>query len=79
MQGMTQPAPRLSERDLIAQMERHGIGTDATVADHIQKQLDRGYAEKNEQLLFWPRPLGEALVAAYCRMGLENLWLPTLR
>eukprot|EP00967_Tisochrysis_lutea_P051223 scaffold63208_cov21-Tisochrysis_lutea.AAC.1 len=22
-------------------MERHGIGTDATVAEHIQKQLDR--------------------------------------
>ena len=50
-QGMTQPPPRLSERNLIAAMERHGIGTDATVADHIKKQLDRGYATKDAQVL----------------------------
>lgn len=41
LQGHTQAAPRMSERDLIAKMESHGIGTDATVAEHIQKQLDR--------------------------------------
>jgi len=31
----------LSEKDLIERMERYGIGTDATVAEHIQKQIDR--------------------------------------
>jgi hypothetical protein len=31
-EGSTQPPPLLFERDLIAAMERHGIGTDATVA-----------------------------------------------
>lgn len=31
------------------------------------------------QLLFKPTPLGEALVAAYCAMQLENLWKPDLR
>lgn len=31
------------------------------------------------QLLFEPTPLGEALVAAYCAMQLENLWKPDLR
>jgi DNA topoisomerase-3 len=60
-------------------MERHGIGTDATVADHIQKQLDRGYAVKDQAGLFSPTPLGEALVASYHRMGLSNLWQPNLR
>ena len=44
MQGATQPPPRLTEASLIALMERHGIGTDATVAEHINKQLERGCA-----------------------------------
>lgn len=78
-QGATQAPPKLSERDLISAMERHGIGTDATVADHIQKQLNRGYALKDAQQLFSPSPLGEALVASYYKMGLSNLWQPTLR
>lgn len=60
-------------------MEQHNIGTDATVSEHIQKQLSRGYATKDASLTFWPTPLGEALVGAYRKMGLENLWLPNLR
>ena len=79
VQGVTHAPPKLSERDLIAAMERHGIGTDATVADHIQKQVDRGYAAKDAAALFAPTPLGEALVGAYHKMGLSNLWLPNLR
>lgn len=79
LQGNTQPPPRLSERDLIALMDSHGIGTDATVAEHIQKQLERGYATKDTNLTFWPTPLGEGLVGGYRRMGLQNLWLPDLR
>ncbi|KAI3430642.1 hypothetical protein D9Q98_005235 [Chlorella vulgaris] len=79
-QGTTQAPPRLTERDLIAKMEEHGIGTDATVADHIQKQLERGYAGKDEaSMQFFPTPLGESLISAYRKMGLANLWLPTLR
>jgi hypothetical protein len=39
LQGTTQAPPRLTERDLISKMEEFGIGTDATVADHIQKQV----------------------------------------
>lgn len=37
----TRPPPALTEGDLIARMERFGIGTDATVATHIQKQMER--------------------------------------
>ena len=42
-------------------------------------QLVRGYATKDAQLLFWPSPLGEALVGAYRKMGLTSLWQPALR
>lgn len=70
----------MSERELIGLMERHGIGTDATVAEHIRKQIERGYATKHHgDMTFWPTPLGEGLVSGYRRMGLQSLWLPALR
>ena len=79
-QGRTEPPSRMRETDLLAKMDAYGIGTDATVADHIAKQLDRGYATKDEaNLTFAPTPLGESLISAYRKMGLESLWLPTLR
>lgn len=37
-QGQTEPPPKLTERDLLSLMDRFGIGTDATVSDHIAKQ-----------------------------------------
>lgn len=79
-EGTTQPPPRMRETDLLAKMDEYGIGTDATVADHIAKQLDRGYATKDSaSMTFAPTSLGESLISAYCKMGLENLWWPTLR
>ena len=79
-EGTTQPPPRLRETDLLAKMDEYGIGTDATVADHIAKQLERGYAVKDTATMtFSPTALGESLISAYRKMGLENLWLPTLR
>lgn len=79
-EGTTQPPPRLRETDLLAKMDEYGIGTDATVADHIAKQLDRGYAVKDSgNMTFSPTALGESLISSYRKMGLENLWLPTLR
>ena len=43
-------------------------------------QLERGYAVKDDaSMTFMPSPLGEALIGAYRRMGLEGLWVPTLR
>ena len=44
--GRTRPPTLLSEADLISMMDQNGIGTDATIAQHIQTLLNRQYAEK---------------------------------
>lgn len=77
--GATAPPPLLSESDLIAKMDSHGIGTDATIAEHIKTILKREYAEKvNNQTQFKPTTLGLALVLSYEHMGLD-LAKPALR
>lgn len=42
-EGQTTPPGYLTEPDLIALMDANGIGTDATMAEHIQKIKDRNY------------------------------------
>lgn len=42
-EGKTAPPSYLTEADLIALMDANGIGTDATMAEHIQKIQDREY------------------------------------
>jgi hypothetical protein len=42
-------------------------------AEHIQKQIERGYAEKDAQLTFWPTNLGESLISSY--RWAADLWL----
>nr|XP_043611083.1 DNA topoisomerase 3-alpha [Erigeron canadensis] len=77
--GITRPPPLLSESDLLELMFRKGIGTDATMHDHIKKLTDRFYATK-EALHFKPTNLGEALVMGYDDMRLTHeLWKPELR
>lgn len=41
--GKTAPPSYLTEADLIALMDANGIGTDATMAEHIQKIQERDY------------------------------------
>ncbi|CAI5721922.1 hypothetical protein KXD40_004577 [Peronospora effusa] len=77
--GETNPPPLLSEADLIAKMDSNGIGTDATIAEHIKTILKREYAIKvNNATQFKPTTLGLALVLSYEHMGLE-LAKPVLR
>lgn len=66
-QSKTQPPPLLSEADLIALMDHHRIGTDATIAEHIKKVLDRGYVEKIGGSRFNPTDIGLSLVIAHER------------
>lgn len=55
-------------------MDRYGIGTDATVSDHIAKQQARGYAEKDGNQLFSATNLGIALISAYKNMDLQEVY-----
>ena len=41
-EGQTTPPSLLSEPELIQLMDENGIGTDATIAQHIQTIQDRG-------------------------------------
>ena len=52
----------LSEPELIALMDKEGIGTDATISEHIATILKRNYAEKNLAGRFVPTNIGLALV-----------------
>uniref|UniRef100_A0A0D3H449 DNA topoisomerase n=1 Tax=Oryza barthii TaxID=65489 RepID=A0A0D3H449_9ORYZ len=49
--------------------QQAGIGTDATMHDHIKKLLDRCYATKDANTRFSPTNLDEALVMGYNEMG----------
>lgn len=59
-------------------MDKEGIGTDATISEHIATILKRNYAEKNPANRFLPTNIGLALVETY--MYLEfPLYKPFLR
>jgi len=81
-ESSTQPPPLLSEADLISMMDRNGIGTDATMAEHIKKIQERTYAEKTADGRLKPTRLGVALVEGYQRFAVEegmDLSKPQLR
>ncbi|VEN43554.1 unnamed protein product [Callosobruchus maculatus] len=78
--GSTTPPKLLTEADLIALMEKHGIGTDATHAEHIDKIKSREYVGLHENIYFIPGNLGMGLVEGYNNIGLEvSLAKPILR
>ena len=52
-------------------MDKHGIGTDATHAEHIEKIKERQYVTLNNDKRFIPGFLGLALVDTYNEMGYE--------
>lgn len=77
--GRTTAPQLLTEPDLISLMEKNEIGTDATIAEHIQKIIDRGYVFKENQY-FRPLTLGIALVLGYDQIDFEtSLSKPFLR
>ncbi|PAV79874.1 hypothetical protein WR25_22319 [Diploscapter pachys] len=70
-EGQTSPPDLLTEADLIALMDKYGIGTDATHAEHIEKIKDREYVAVQNDGKFIPSFLGLALCDGYDEMGFK--------
>lgn len=73
----TQPPPYLSESELLSLMKRYGIGTDATMQDHIHTNIERNYF-KVQQKRCIPTPLGKTLVLSLLEVE-PRLVLPEIR
>jgi DNA topoisomerase III len=78
-EGRTTPPGYLTEPELIGLMDANGIGTDATMAEHISKIKERFYVAtrpsggggRNAVQEFIPTKLGVALVEGYDNIGLD--------
>lgn len=69
-EGTTTPPKLLTEQELIAMMDKFGIGTDATLHEHIKTIQERNYAVK-VGTVFKPTQLGLAMLGAYIKIGLS--------
>ncbi|CCF59593.1 hypothetical protein KAFR_0H01830 [Kazachstania africana CBS 2517] len=73
--GSTSPPKPMTESELIMLMDANGIGTDATIAEHIEKIKARNYirSEKSgKETNLHPTVLGIALVHGFEAIGLED-------
>ncbi|XP_068146758.1 DNA topoisomerase 3-alpha [Drosophila tropicalis] len=77
-EGATTAPPLLTEADLIALMDKHGIGTDATHAEHIATIKERGYIGVIDKGFLVPGVIGMGLYEGYDAMELA-LAKPLLR
>jgi DNA topoisomerase-3 len=68
----------LSESDLISLMEKHGIGTDASMATHINNIGERGYVTVESGRRLVPTKIGLSLVLGYQKID-KDLVVPELR
>ncbi|XP_017884787.1 DNA topoisomerase 3-alpha [Ceratina calcarata] len=67
----TSPPQLLTEADLISLMDKYGIGTDATHADHIDTIKSRQYVGLMDGKHLMPGKLGIGLVMGYDNMGFQ--------
>ncbi|KDQ27457.1 hypothetical protein PLEOSDRAFT_1041188 [Pleurotus ostreatus PC15] len=81
--GETSPPSLLTEADLVTLMDKNGIGTDATIAQHIETIVQREYVvERFEGQVKYlvPSTLGIGLIEGYNQIGFDkSLSKPQLR
>jgi len=77
-EGLTQPPGYLKESELIGIMERDGIGTDASIATHINNIQKRKYVSVEVGRVMVPSKLGITLIHGLMKIDPE-LCMPTIR
>ncbi|KAI0313920.1 DNA topoisomerase [Amylostereum chailletii] len=82
-EGQTSKPSLLTEADLVGLMDKNGIGTDATIAQHIETIIDREYViarMEGATKYLVPSSLGMGLIEGYNAIGFDrSLSKPQLR
>lgn len=77
-EGQTLPPDFLSESELISQMEKNGIGTDASIPAHINNICERNFVQVQSGRKLVPTALGISLIRGYQCID-PDLCLPDIR